>query len=95
MSITNISCTDDREKPLESPAKKRDRSKPYSTNQPVREFLSRQTLEESRWKDTLTALESIKTVQAIDEIEVNAWLNGWSTGTRIPTPNWPVSFKRR
>ena len=82
MGITSIRLTDDIEKPLESLAKKLDRSKNYIINQAIKEFLVKQSLEGSRWQDTLEALESIKAGKSIDEADVNAWLNSWGTGAR-------------
>jgi predicted transcriptional regulator len=86
MSITSIRLTDDIDKPLESLAKKLDRSKNYLINQAIKEFLIKHSLENSRWEDTLKALESINTGKTIDEADVNAWLNSWGTNARIPTP---------
>lgn len=86
MGITSIRITDDVEKPLESLAKKLDRSKNYLINQAIKEFLARQSLEDSRWQDTLKALESIKTGKSIDEADVNAWLNSWGTKDRKSPP---------
>lgn len=86
MSITSIRLADDIDKPLESLAKKLDRSKNYLINQAIKEFLSRQSLEESRWSDTLVALESIKSGKSLAETDVNAWLNSWGTGERKEPP---------
>lgn len=86
MSITSVRIPDEVEKPLESLSKKLDRSKSYLINQAIREFIARQSLEDSRWQDTLTALESIKSGKSIDEEDVNAWLNSWGTDARISTP---------
>ena len=86
MSITSIRLADDVEKPLESLAKKLDRSKNYIINQAVKEFLARQSLEDSRWQDTLAALESIQAGQSIDEADVNVWLNSWGTDSRMTPP---------
>jgi len=86
MSITSIRITDDIEKPLESLSKKLDRSKNYLINQAIKEFLARQSLEDSRWQDTLEALESIKAGKTIDEENVNAWLNSWGTNDRKSPP---------
>ena len=86
MSITSIRLTDDVEKPLDSLAKKLDRSKNYLINQAIKEFLAKQSLEDSRWQDTLEALESIKSVRSLDETDVNAWLNSWGTGSRTAPP---------
>ncbi len=86
MGITSIRLTDDIDKPLESLAKKLDRSKNYLINQAIKEFLVKQSLENSRWQDTLEALDSIKAGKSIDEADVNAWLNSWGTGTKISPP---------
>lgn len=86
MSITSIRLSDDVDKPLESLAKKLDRSKNYLINQAIKEFLARQALEDSQWQDTIAALESIKAGKAVDEADVNAWLNSWGTGARTAPP---------
>jgi predicted transcriptional regulator len=86
MSITSIRIADDVEKSLEVLSKKLDRSRNYLINQAIKEFLVRQSLEDSRWQDTLKALESIKAGKSIDEEDVNAWLNSWGTNDRKPPP---------
>ncbi|MGB5281906.1 MAG: ribbon-helix-helix protein, CopG family [Arenicellales bacterium] len=86
MSITSVRIPDDIEKPLESLSKKLDRSKSYLINQAIKEFIARQSLEDSRWQDTLEALESIKAGKSIDEEDVNAWLNSWGTNDRKSAP---------
>lgn len=86
MSITSVRIPDDMEKPLESLSKKLDRSKSYLINQAIKEFIARQSLEDSRWQDTLEALESIKAGKSIDEEDVNAWLNSWGTNDRKSAP---------
>lgn len=86
MSITSIRIPDEVEKPLESLSKKLDRSKNYLINQAIREFIARQALEDSRWQETLNALESVKAGKTVDEEDVNAWLNSWGTGNRKSPP---------
>jgi len=86
MGITSIRITDDVEKPLEALSKKLDRSKNYIINQAIKEYLARQSLEDSRWQDTLKALESIKAGKSIDEADVNAWLNSWGAKDRKSPP---------
>jgi predicted transcriptional regulator len=86
MSITSVRIPDDIEKPLESLSKKLDRSKSYLINQAIKEFIARQSLDDSRWQDTLEALESIKAGKSIDEEDVNAWLNSWGTNDRKLAP---------
>lgn len=86
MGITSIRLADDVDKPLESLANKLDRSKNYLINQAIKEFLAKNSLEESRWAETLDALESVKSGQSLDESNVNAWLNSWGTGERKEPP---------
>ena len=86
MNITSIRIPEEMEKPLEALSKKLDRSKSYLINQAIKEFIARQSLEESRWQDTLQALESIKSGNSIDEEDVNAWLNSWGTDKRLSRP---------
>lgn len=86
MSITSIRLNEDVDKPLESLAKRLDRSKNYLINQAVKEFLVKQSLEDSRWQDTLEALESINAGKSLDEQDVDAWLNSWGTGSRRSKP---------
>lgn len=86
MGITSIRLADDIDKPLESLASKLDRSKNYLINQAIKEFLARQSLEESRWNDTLAALESVQAGKSLDESDVDAWLNSWGTGERQEPP---------
>ncbi len=86
MSITSIQIPDEVEKPLESLAKKLDRSKHYLINQAIKEFIARQSLADARWQDTFAALESIKAGKAINEHNVNSWLNSWGTKDRKSPP---------
>ena len=86
MSVTSIRLAKDVDQPLDSLAKKLDRSKNYLINQAIKEFLAKQSLEESRWQDTLEALESIKDGKSLDEADVNAWLNSWGSDSRTSPP---------
>lgn len=86
MAITSVRLSDDIDQPLDSLAKKLDRSKNYLINQAVKEFLVKQSLEDSRWLDTLDALKSVESGKTIDENDVNSWLNSWGTGNRKAQP---------
>jgi len=86
MSVTSIRLSDDVDEPLETLAKKLDRSKNYLINQAIKEFLVKQSLDEDRWQDTLEALESIKAGNSVEESDVNAWLNNWGKGKRTTPP---------
>lgn len=86
MSVTSIRFTSDVDKPLGTLAKKLGRSRNYLINQAVKEFLARSSLDDSRWQDTLEALNSLKNGKSIDEKDVNVWLNSWGTETRKSPP---------
>lgn len=86
MGVTSIRLQADIETPLEELASKLDRSKNYLINQAIREFIARQSVEESRWEDTLQALSSIKNGASIPESEVNAWLESWGTDDELSPP---------
>ncbi len=77
MGITSIRLNSDVEAPLEELAEKLDRSKNYIINQAIKEFVTRQSMEDARWSDTLHALESAKSGKMVNEKEVTAWLRSW------------------
>ena len=86
MSVTSIRLQTELEIPLDSLAVKLDRSKNYIINQAIKEFLERQNLQESRWADTLIALESVKAGRGVDEVEVGEWLNSWGSEDELEPP---------
>ncbi len=86
MGITSIRFSDEVDKPLESLSRQLDRSKNYIINQAVKEYIARRSLDNSRWQDTLEALNSLKAGESIREEEVHAWLNTWGTKNRQPPP---------
>ena len=86
MGVTSVRLQPEIERPLEDLAKKLDRSKNYLINRAIKEFLSRQSLEELRWVETLEALESVKSGKYIGEKEVNEWLESWGTGNELEPP---------
>jgi predicted transcriptional regulator len=62
---------------LKNLAYKLDRSKNYIINQAIKEYAQRQSMEDSRWEDTLEALNSVRTGNSIDSDEVTKWLESW------------------
>ena len=87
MSVTSVRLNSDIETPLENLARRLDRSKNYLINQAIREFVARQAMEDSRWEDTLKALDSIKEGKVIDESEVISWLKTWGTESESSPPS--------
>ena len=87
MGVTSIRLSAEVEASLENLAKKLDRSKNYLINQAVKEYLSRQAMDDARWEDTLKALASIKEGKIIDESEVVSWLKSWGTEDETSAPS--------
>lgn len=86
MSVTSIRLNKEVEAPLENLSLKLDRSKNYLINQAVKEFVARQAMEESRWSDTLQALDSVKSDKSIDASEVESWLQSWGSNDEKAPP---------
>jgi len=86
MSVTSIRLQPEIENPLEKLAKKLDRSKNYLINQAIKEFLARQSVDESRWTDTLAALDSVKSKNLIEEKSVSDWLESWGIENELNPP---------
>jgi predicted transcriptional regulator len=86
MGVTSIRLNSEVEVPLENLAHKLDRSKNYIINQAIKEFVQRQSMDDSRWEDTLAALNSIKAGKAIDGNEVASWLESWGTNEELSPP---------
>lgn len=79
MGVTSIRLNSEIEAPLEQLAKRYDRSRNYLINQAIKEFLARQAVEDSRWADTLEALDSVRKGTLVGESEVMSWLSSWGT----------------
>jgi len=87
MGVTSIRLNSDLEAPLKNLAQRLDRSKNYLINQAIKEFVARQAMEDSRWADTLKALESMKEGKVIDGSEVISWLKTWGTDSESSPPS--------
>jgi len=87
MGVTSVRLNSDIVAPLENLAKRLDRSKNYLINQAIKEFVARQAMEDSRWDDTLKALESMKEGKLIDGSEVISWLKTWGTDSESSPPS--------
>ncbi len=86
MGVTSIRLQPEIEKPLEKLATKLDRSKNYLINQAIKEFIDRKNTDETRWSETLRAIDSVKNGKAINEKEVNAWLDSWGSADELKPP---------
>ena len=86
MSVTSIRLQPEIENPLEKLANKLNRSKNYLINQAIKEFLSRKSLEEIKWNETLEALDSVKSNRVVEEQGINEWLDSWGKDNEIKPP---------
>jgi len=87
MGVTSVRLNSDIVAPLENLAKQLDRSKNYLINQPIKEFVARQAMEDSCWDDTLKALEAMKEGKLIDGSGVISWLKTWGTDSESSPPS--------
>ena len=87
MGVTSVRLQAEIETPLEALAKRLERSKNYLINQAIKEFLERQSLEEERWRETVSAIESVKAARRVPEADVNAWLNSWGAENELKPPS--------
>ena len=86
MSVTSIRLQPEIENPLEKLANKLNRSKNYLINQAIKEFLSRKSLEEIKWNETLEALDSVKSNRVVEEQGINEWMDSWGKYNEIKPP---------
>jgi len=86
MSVTTVRLQPDVESGLEAMADKLHRSKSWVINQAVREFLERQEQEQTRWHETLKAMESAAQGRVVSGEAVHAWLRSWGTDSELPPP---------
>ena len=86
MSVTSIRLSNEVEAPLENLSVKLDRSKNYLINQAIKEFIARQAMDESRWSETLEALDSVKSGKSVNAKEVEGWLQSWGSDDEKAPP---------
>jgi predicted transcriptional regulator len=86
MSVTSIRLNAEVEAPLQSLSEQLDRSKNYRINQAIKVFIARQSMEGSRWEDTLKALSTIKKGDILEEGEVVSWIKSWGTENALSPP---------
>ena len=86
MGVTSVRLNSEVEIPLENLAHKLDRSKNYIINQAIKEYVQRQSMEDSRWVDTLEAINSVKAGKTVNEAEVASWLESWGSENELSPP---------
>ncbi len=86
MAVTTVRLQADVEDRLEAMAGKLNRSKSWLINQALREFIDNQSTEQTRWAETLQAMESVSRGEVVSGEAVNAWLRSWGTSNELPMP---------
>ena len=86
MSVTTVRLQPDVEIGLEDLAGKLQRSKSWVINQALKEFVERQSREQIRWQETLSAMQSVAHGKLISGEDVHKWLNSWGTTDELPPP---------
>ncbi len=77
MSVTSVRIQEDLKEPLEELAGKLQRSRNWLINEAVKEYISRQESESTKWKETLEAIASVKNGDIVDGEEVHVWMESW------------------
>ena len=86
MGVTSVRLQPEVEDGLEAMSGRLQRSKSWLINQALREYLSRETLAEERWLETLGALESLKAGKVVEGDAVHAWLRSWGGSAELAPP---------
>lgn len=86
MSVTTVRLQPELEENLGLMAEKLHRSKSWLINQALREFFERKALEQTRWQETLQAIESVAQGKVVSGDAVHTWLQSWGSPDEIPPP---------
>lgn len=86
MGVTTVRLPADIEKDLETLAGKLKRSKGWLINEAVSTYLQQETLEQHRWQETLSAMESAAQGKVVPAEEVHAWLSSWGSNDEHQPP---------
>lgn len=86
MSVTSVRLQPEIEAGLEAMAEQTQRSKGWLINQALKEFIARQEVEQTRWRQTLQAIESVAKRQMVAGQDVHAWMESWGTEDELVPP---------
>jgi predicted transcriptional regulator len=86
MSVTTVRLQPEIEQSLQAMTSSTHRSKSWLINQAVKEFIERQDIEQSRWQQTLQAMESVAQGRVVSGEAVHTWLQSWETDKELPPP---------
>ncbi len=86
MSVTTVRLQPEIEESLKAIAGKLQRSKSWLINEALKEFIERQTLEQSRWQETLNAMESVAQGKVVSGAATHEWLKSWGSTDEAQPP---------
>ena len=86
MGTTTIRLPADQEETLEQLAQQLQRSKSWIINQALTDYVAKQKLEQTRWNQTLEAMESAAQGKVKEADEVHTWLESWGTDHEQEAP---------
>lgn len=86
MGTTTIRLPADQEETLEQLAQQLQRSKSWIINQALTDYVAKQKLEQTRWNQTLEAMESAAQGKVMEAGEVHTWLESWGTDHEQEAP---------
>ena len=86
MGVTSVRLQPEVEDGREAMSGRMQRSKSWLINQALREYISRESLADERWKETLVALESLNAGRVVEGDGVHAWLRSWGGSDELPPP---------
>lgn len=86
MSVTTVRLQPEVEEGLEAMADGLRRTKSWVINQALREYIARAAADQSRWQETLAAMESVARGEVLQGEAVHAWLQSWGTDKELPPP---------
>lgn len=86
MSVTTVRLRPDIEKDLETLAASSRRTKSWLINEALDDYIARRKTAETRWEDTLQAMESVAQGRVASGEAVHAWLKSWGTPNESKPP---------
>mgnify|MGYP005817008917 CR=1 FL=1 len=86
MSITTVRLRPEVEASLAEMAGKLRRTKSWLINEAIVQFIHSQEQAQTRWQETLQAMESVARGEVVSGEAVHAWLRSWGTPEELPPP---------
>lgn len=86
MPTTTVRLQPEIEKELQSMAENMRRSKSWIINEALGDYISHRQAAQSRWQETLEAMESVAQGQVVSGDKVHAWLDTWGTKGETQPP---------